>query len=162
MSVSSHEPDHSWRRHLLGFRPFNRHSLILTIAGSSYMLTGATYILSTPTAARRQALAVALRWFPLSVWGTIFVFVGLMAILSSRWPRVFDAWGYALLTGLSLGWSATYAAGVIFEDSPFANFTGVTSWALLAFLWWAIPGLVSPDKTVVVVIKDDADERGDC
>lgn len=160
MSVSR-EPEHDgWRNHIWGFRPFNRHSLILTIAGIAYILAGTTYIFPDLTPARKQALAVALKWFPVQVWGFIFVIVGIMAIMSSRWPRLSASWGYAFLTGLSAGWSATYAAGVIFEDAPIGNFSAVLSWALLAFLWWAVPGLVSPDKTVVVVI-DDAERRRD-
>jgi hypothetical protein len=108
-------PHLGWRYHLFNVRPYNRHSLILSVAGLCYMLTGATYISAAPTPARKAALAVALRWFPIEIWGMIFVIVGLLVVISSRWPRVSDSWGYALLTGLSAGWSATYAAGVIFE-----------------------------------------------
>lgn len=154
-------PHLGWKHHLLTVRPFNRHSLILTAAGVAYMLTGATYILSTPTEDRREALAVALRWFPIEIWGMIFILVGLLAVISSRWPILSNSWGYAVLTGLSAGWSATYAAGVIFEGAPVDNITGVLSWALLAFLWWAIPGLVSPDRTVVVVVNADVEQPGD-
>jgi hypothetical protein len=125
------------------------------------MLTGATYILASPTPARKVALSVALRWFPLEYWGMIFTLVGLLTILSSRWPRLSDSWGYALLTGLSLGWAATYAAGVIFENSPVGNLTGTVQWGLLGFLWWAIPGLVTPDKTVVAVVKENGKQHWD-
>jgi hypothetical protein len=159
MNVTNQPEPSRWRRHFWGLRPYNRHSLILSVAGLCYMLTGATYISAAPTPARKAALAVALRWFPIEIWGMIFVIVGLLVVISSRWPRVSDSWGYALLTGLSAGWSATYAAGVIFEHAPIGNFTAVLQWALLAFLWWAVGGLVSPDKTIVVVIDDE--RRGD-
>jgi hypothetical protein len=152
-------PHLGWKHHLLSVRPFNRHSLILTISGSGYMLTGATYVLSSPTPSRKVALAVALRWFPLEVWGMLFILIGLMAIASSRWPRLSDSWGYAVLTAASAGWAATYAAGVLFEESPIGNLTGTVQWGLLAFLWWAIPGLVTPDKTVVAVVKDNGEHR---
>jgi hypothetical protein len=150
-----------WKRHILGLRSYNRHSLILTIAGISYMLTGSTYILSSLTPSRKLALAVALRWFSIDTWGALFVIIGLLAVLSSRWPKPYKSWGYAVLTGLSAGWSATYAAGVIFEDAPVGNFSVVLQWGLLAFLWWAIPGLVSPDKTVVVVVNADGERDRD-
>jgi hypothetical protein len=152
-------PHLGWQYHLFNVRPYNRHSLILTVAGICYMLTGSTYILSELTSTRKQALAVALRWFSIETWGTIFILVGLMAVVSSRWPRIFKSWGYAILTGLSAGWSATYAAGVIFEHAPVGNMSAVLQWGLLAFLWWAIPGLVSPDKTVVVVVNADGEAR---
>lgn len=150
----------NWRKHLWGFRPFKRHGLILLIAGLAYLATGLTYIWSAPTQNRRVALQLALGWFPIEYWGSIFGLVGVAAIISSRWPPVAEKWGYMLLAGLSAGWSATYAAGVIFEDSPASNLTGALNWGLLAAMWVIIPGLVNPDKTVVVVINGD--ERSNC
>jgi len=138
-----------------GLRQFKRHSLVLTVAGIGYMLTGITYILAEPTENRKIALAIAFEWFPIEFWGSVFVLAGLVAVISSRWPPVNDTWGYLPLTGLSAGWAATYAAGVIFDDSPISNLTGTLNWGLLAFVWWGISGFVNPDKTVVVVITDD-------
>lgn len=160
--VSSHRwrkfiEEHITRENLWSTRPFKRHGLVLTVAGISYILTGITYILAEPTENRKIALRIALEWFPIEFWGSVFIVVGASAIISSRWPKFSDSWGYALLTGLSLGWSATYLMGVIIEDSPISNLTGALNWGLLAFLWWAISGFVNPDKTVVVVITDDGD-----
>lgn len=138
-----------------GIRPFKRHSLVLMVGGAAYICTGLVYIWSTPTHDRQVALQVAFNWFPITFWGSVFVAVGLLAFLSSRWPPVAETWGYMVLAALSAGWSATYAAGVIFEDSPISNLTGALNWGLMAFLWWATPGFVTPDKTVVVVINDD-------
>ncbi len=138
-----------------GIRPFKRHSLVLMVAGVFYMANGLVYMLAEPTANRKLALQVALDIFPIEFWGTVFVLTGLLAFISSRWPPVADTWGYMVLSTLSAGWSATYAVGVIAEDSPLANLTGATTWGLLAFLWWAISGFVNPDKTVVVVINDE-------
>ena len=143
------------REHFWGMRPFKRHSLILMVAGVFYTLTGLTYIWANPTLNRKIALQVALSVYPIEFWGSIFILVGLLAIFSSRWPPVAETWGYSVLAGLSAGWSATYAAGVIFGNSPISNLTATLQWGLLAFLWLTIPGLVNPDKTVVVVIKDD-------
>jgi hypothetical protein len=149
------------REKLWGIRPFKRHGLVLLVGGFSYMLTGITYILAEPTESRKIALQVALNIFPIEFWGSVFICAGLLTVISSRWPPVVESWGYGLLAALSAGWSATYAAGVIFDDSPVTNLTGTLNWGLLAFLWWALPGFVNPDKTVVVVIKDDV-ERSDC
>lgn len=150
-------PSHAsgFQKHLWGIRPFKRHGLVLLVGGIFYMMTGITYILAEPTENRKVALQIALNIFPIEFWGSVFIIVGFLSILSSRWPAVVESWGYALLCGLSIGWSATYAMGVIFEDSPISNLTGSVNWGLLAFLWWALPGFVSPDKTVVVVITDD-------
>lgn len=147
--------EHLHRDNLLAIRPFKRHGLVLTVAGIAYILTGLTYILAEPTHNRKVALQIAFAWFPIEFWGSVFIVVGTLTIISSRWPKLSDSWGYALLTGLSLGWSATYLMGVIIEDSPISNLTGALNWGLLAFLWWAISGFVNPDKTVVVVITDD-------
>lgn len=140
---------------LWGIRPFKRHSLVLMVAGVFYAATGVVYILAEPTANRKIALDVALNFFPLEFWGSVFVCAGLLAFISSRWPPVADTWGYMVLSALSAGWSATYAWGVIFEDSPADNLTGAIQWGLFAFLWWGISGFVNPDKTVVVVINDE-------
>lgn len=147
-----HRPlkDHFW-----GLRPFKRHSLVLMVAGCCYALTGLTYIWATPTESRKKALVVALQWFPIEFWGGVFILVGLLAFLSARWPRVSDTWGYFLLGGLSAGWSATYALGVLIDNAPKGNLTGALQWGLFAFVWWAISGFVNPDKTIVVVISDD-------
>lgn len=150
MSIKDKVVENFW-----GIRPFKRHSLVLMVAGVAYTLTGVTYILAEPTENRRLALAVALNFFPIEFWGSIFILIGLLSFISSRWPPVAETWGYMVLSALSAGWSATYAAGVIFEDSPISNLTGVLTWGLFAFVWWGISGLVNPDKTVVVVINDE-------
>lgn len=142
-----------------GIRPFKRHSLVLMVAGIAYMLTGLTYILAEPTESRKLALVVAFNFFPIEFWGSVFVLIGFLAFVSSRWPPVTDTWGYMVLSALSAGWSATYAAGVIFQHSPISNLTGALNWGLLAFLWWAISGFVNPDKTVVVVINDEGTDN---
>lgn len=146
---------YNWRKHFWGFRPFKRHSLVLMVAGVFYALTGLVYLTTPVTKARAEAIKVALNYFPIEFWGSVFIIAGLLAFISSRWPPVADTWGYMVLSGLSAGWSATYAAGVILEHSPSTNLTGTIVWGLLAFLWWAISGFVNPDKTIVVVINDE-------
>lgn len=142
------------RKNFYGVRPWRRHSLILLVAGMVYVSIGLTYIFAVPTPGRKVALSIALAWFPIEYWGSIFVIVGFLAIFSSRWPPVAETWGYAVLSGLSAGWGATYLAGIAFKHSPTSNLSIALLWCLLAFLWIAISGLVNPDKTVVVVIND--------
>ena len=133
-----------------GIRPWRRHSLVLMVAGLAYVAIGNSYILAAPTEARRRALVIALSWFPIQYWGAIWIMVGVGAIISARWPPVVETWGYVALTGLSAGWSATYLMGIIFKGAPSSGFTQVIVWGLMAFLWWAISGLVNPDKVVVI------------
>lgn len=140
---------HPW----VGIRPFKRHSLVLLVAGVVYILLGGSYIFTDMSPSREHALTVALDWFPMTAWGVIFGFAGLLAIISSRWPPISETWGYTVLTGLSAGWGAFYAMGVIFRDSPTANLSGALIWGFMGFMWWAVSGLINPD--VMAVINGD-------
>jgi hypothetical protein len=133
-------PQHPWR----GIRPWTRHSLVLIVAGFMYVAIGVAYILASPSPSREAALVVALQWMDIHHWGFVFMFVGFLAVFSSRWPPISETWGYMALTGLASGWSGFYAMGVILEHSPVANISGAFLWALVAFLWWAISGLLNP------------------
>lgn len=132
-----------WR----GIRPWKRHSLVLLVAGGAYFWTGISYITAEPTEARTVALQFAFRWMDLPSWGVIFCMAGVLSVISSRWPPISETWGYSVLTGLSTGWSAFYAAGILFGDSPKTNWSGVIIWGLMGFVWWAISGLKNPDGT---------------
>lgn len=141
-----------------GVRPWGRHSLVLAVAGLAYIFIGMAFFYVTPGDHRDQALIVAKHWMPLDGWAWVFIIVGLATLISARWPPTADKWGYMILTGLSAGWGAFYAAGVIFEDTPISNFAGMAIYWLVAFMWWAISGLVNPEQTIVVVA--DVDRSG--
>lgn len=138
-----------FRRRFLGLRPWTRHSVVLMVAGLIYIAYGISLIAAVPTESRSRALSIALAFFPIGFWGTIWILVGAMSIISSRWPPVAETWGYVALTGLSAGWSAVYFTAIVFDGSPTTNFSGVLVWGLVAFLWWAISGLLNPDHTGV-------------
>ncbi len=148
---------HPW----LDLRPWKRHSLVLMVAGLIFCLIGISYIITETTPSRQQALYVALKWFPMEVWGGVFIFAGLLAILSSRWPPVSKTWGYMVLTGLSAGWAAFYFMGVIIDRSPPANLSGTLSWGLIGFMWWAISGLLNPNdvRLQAGILVNDSDPQ---
>lgn len=129
-----------------GVRPHQRHSLVLIVAGLFYIALGWVYISEPSTPARRVALQIALDWMSFDGWGAVFIFAGILSIISSRWPPISETWGYTVLTGLSAGWAAFYFAGVIFGNAPDSNVSGGLIWALVAFLWWAISGLRNPNE----------------
>lgn len=138
--MNLHVP-HPWR----GIRPWKRHSLVLMVAGLVYIAIGYSLFVTEPTETRVQALHFALLWWDFQVWGIVFAVCGGLAILSSRWPPVSETWGYTALTGLSAGWAGFYLMGILLYTSPWQNISGVLSWGLVAFMWWAISGLVNPD-----------------
>lgn len=132
------------RNKWLGFRPWERHSLVLLVAGLVYMAIGFSYIFSKPTGARYQALYAALVWLPMEGWGVVFFISGALAFISARWPPFTETWGYMVLTGLSTLWGGFYLVGIVVHNSPWSNITGAMTWGLVGFLWWAISGLLNP------------------
>jgi hypothetical protein len=133
-----------------GLRPWKRHSVILMVGGFMYTLLGIQYIVAGPNKAREIALKVLLDVAPIQFWGGVFIFAGLLAMVSSRWPPFSETWGYMVLTSLPAGWGATYLLGILFFDSPATNSTQVALWGMLAFMWWGISGLLNPDRTAVI------------
>lgn len=131
-------------------RPWTRHSMVLLVAGLAYIGIGCSLIGNDLPPTREQSLIVALRFFPVDVYGWVFALCGGLAVLSSRWPAMAETWGYVVLTGLSAGWGTTYLMGVIVAHTPKANISSALVWGLIAFMWWAISGLVNPNKVVVM------------
>ena len=145
-----HPQDYRW-----GLRPWRRHSLVVLVAGCVYIGIGITYFFAAPAESRQVSLALALWLMPLKGWGIAWALVGVLAVISSRWPPASETWGYSALAGLSSLWSAFYALGVLaglipgLDGAPWQSLSGAFVWALVAFLWWAIAGLWSPDPTLV-------------
>lgn len=135
--------------HYWGFRPWARHSIVLLVAGVVYVMIGVGYTLSKANETRANSLQVLLKWAPMEVWGSVFIFAGVLAMISSRWPPFTHVWGYVVLTGLSAGWGGVYLTGVIFYDSPTTNLSAALLWGLLSFMWWAIGGLINPENSAV-------------
>ena len=144
----------STMRRFWGLRPWKRHSLILTVSGLLYVLVGFLYMTAPPSRNREIALKVVLQVAPIETWGGIFIFSGVLAIISSRWPPFAETWGYMVLTGMSSGWAATYLLGILFFHAPNTSVSQVLLWGMMAFMWWAISGLLNPDKTVVTIHEE--------
>lgn len=132
---------HPWK----GVRPFLRHSLVLSVAGAVYVAIGVSYLKAKPTPTRVDSLYYALKVLDYNNWGYVFMLVGVLSVISSRWPPVSEKWGYFVLTGQSSAWALFYLVGIVFHGSSPSNFSGVLSWGLIGFMWWAISGLVNPN-----------------
>ncbi len=143
----------SWR----GVRPWGRHSLVLVVGGLFYVGTGIADIFTELPPLREEALVVALHFVSIDIWGIIFILVGLMSILSAKWPIFAPSWGYIAMTGLAAAWGSSYLMGVLFYGAELVFLTTASSWGLVAFSWWAISGLVNPVKVIVLVVKNGSD-----
>lgn len=130
------------RQHLK-LRPWKRHSLVLSVLGLVYVLLGVSYFVSPTPRDREESLQVPLSIMPMWAWAMLFIVVGLLAIISSRWPPASETWGYIAMSSLSALWASFYVWGV-FYGAPAGTISGALVWGGLAFLWWAISGLVNP------------------
>lgn len=136
-------------RNFWGLRPWKRHSTILMVVGILYAVIGFQYMIAAPNANRDRSLIAILQFAPVQFWGGVFLLSGILTSISSRWPPFAENWGYMMLTGLSAAWSAAYLIGLLFYHAPNTNASGAIVWGLLAFMWWAVSGLLNPDKTAV-------------
>lgn len=141
MKVDLKEAGPKW----FGVRRVQTHSVVLMVAGLVYVAIGFTYLTADPTPSRVQSLKYALNWLSYNDWGYVFIIVGCLSILSSRWPPISETWGYFVLTGQSSAWALFYGAGVVFGNTPTSNLAGVLSWGLIGFMWWAISRLANPE-----------------
>lgn len=135
---------HIKKYHILRTRPWTRHGLVLFLAGLVYIGVGITYI-QTGSEERLQGLKLALMWMPLDGWGLVWILVGLLAILSTRWPPTAKTWGYSIMSALATAWACFYFVGVAFMGAPGNQIHSVLTWGLIAILWWAISGLFAPE-----------------
>lgn len=127
------------------FKPWNRHGLILSVAGPLYIAIGVMFTIQPPSATREENLKMALVLLPYAGWGIVFIIVGCVTIISARWPAAPKSLGYSVLTGLSAAWAGFHIFGGISADNAVYIASGF-AWALAAFMWWAVSGLVAPPK----------------
>lgn len=128
------------------FGVITRHSLILVVAGLSYVAMGFSIEFIVPGNNRWQSLVIARNVMPLDCWGYVFMTSGFLVALLAHWPNRSRTWGYTILTGLAVGWSMMYFLGAFFIDRPGSNISFGFVWGLQGFVWWAISGL--PDIAV--------------
>lgn len=141
--------DHNW----MGIRPLRTHSMVLIVAGLVYIAIGITYLTATPTPVRLESLQYALLWMDYNHWGYAWMVVGILSIISSRWPPISETWGYTALTGQAAAWSLFYIAGVLFGGAPNTNISATLTWGLIAFMWWAISRLVNPEVLAKLLVQ---------
>lgn len=142
--MSTTERVERFKSRYLSIRPWTRHSLILLVGGLIYIFIGISKILNGVQPERQEALTFALDMMPIESWGVVFVFLGLFSMLTSRWPSFTKTWGYAALTGFSLAWGLFHIEGIILTDASPESLSSGLLWLFVAFMWWAIGGLLDP------------------
>lgn len=128
--------DKKWR-----FGVVTRHSLVLVVAGLSYVAVGSSINYIVTGGPRWQALVVARNVMSLDAWGYVFIISGFLVAIIAHWPSQARTWGYTILTGLAAAWSMFYLLGAFFGPQPGSNISIAFVWGLQAFVWWAISGL---------------------
>lgn len=134
-------------------RHWTRHSLVLIVAGLIYVGIGYAFIVSPGYVGKDPSLKSALRVFSLDGWGVVYICTGALAMISAFSPIGKKAWGYMILTGLSSAWAVLYAMSVIFGDAPGITLLSGLIWFLLAFIWWAVSGLLSPEHVKKMMLN---------
>lgn len=131
----------------MSIKPWNRHGLILTIAGLAYILIGIGYVISNETPSQTEVMKFAFLFMPYTGWGIGFIVVGCIAAMSSRWPSLPRTLGYSTLTGWTSAWAGFHVVGGLSQHATHLSYVaGGLAWGMMAFLWWAISGLICPPK----------------
>lgn len=137
-----------------GIRPFTQHSMVIVVGGLVYICIGLMMIMTwTYDGPRASAISAGLMVAPLGFWGSLWMFIGVAVVASSRWPNNKEKWGYTALAGMAGVWAAVYLAGLLFDNNTLSETGGAFSWGLVAFLWWAVARLANPDRTVIIEVE---------
>ena len=129
------------------FHPWKRHGLILLASGSYFIVFGFNLFLSGDELERREEIIVsALRIMPTRGWAWLFIFLGAVIIIVSRFKCFRPSWGYMILVGHGSAWTAVYFVGYVFDGAPIANLNYGLIWMIFSFKWYLVSGLVNPDN----------------
>lgn len=136
---------------------WTRHSLVLVGAGLVYIGIGVAFILSPGYVGKDPSLHSALRLFSLDQWGLVYILAGSLAFLCAFFPLGKKVWGYMVLTALSSAWAFLYVMSTFVNNAPKITLLSGLLWLLLAFIWWAVSGLISPEHVAKMVPDGDSD-----
>ena len=137
-------------------RHWTRHSLVLTVAGLIYIGIGYAFIVSPGYVGKDPSLKSALRLLTLDQWGYVYMSTGLFAMVAAFSPIGKKTWGYMILTSISSAWAMLYVISVVSGGAPRITLLSSLIWLLLAFIWWAVSGLLSPEHVKQLLPHSDA------
>jgi hypothetical protein len=135
-------------------RNWTRHSIVLGVSGLIYAGIGFSFIYAPGYVGKDPSLWMALKYLTLSQWGLIYLGVGFLATFAGTFPIGKKTWGYMALTSLSSVWAFCYVLSVVFGGAPKRTVLSALVWSLVAFLWWAVSGLLSPEHVKRMMRND--------
>lgn len=144
------------------YRPWRRHGVVLFTSGLFFMNFGLALAREGEERERRIEMArVAIKLLPLELWAGLFVGVGFSVALLSRFSFFKPPLGYSALTGLSAAWSASYLIGYFFYGAPPVSLNTGIFWLFMVTFYWAVSGLVSPDRRgkPLIWFRPDSQEK---
>lgn len=106
----------------------HRLRLKLIFIGFIIGMKGFAYLTSS-TAATDAALTLPRHVMPVEAWGVLIIAAAAVAVLCGRWPRTLP-FGYAILSGLSLGWAFCYGLAPL-DGGPTSAIQGCLSWCAI-------------------------------
>lgn len=115
------------------------------MAGLIYIGIGYGFISAPGYVGKDPSLHSALRLMSMDSWGIVHIVCGVLASVAAFSPIGRKAWGYMILTAISSVWAALYTVSVFTGGAPRLTFLSSLIWLLLAFIWWAVSGLLSPE-----------------
>lgn len=133
---------------------WTRHSLILMIAGLMYAAIGYAFIVSPGYVGKDPSLKSALRLMTLDQWGLVYICCGVLAMISAFSSIGKKVWGYMVLTAISAAWAFLYVMSVVSGGAPKLTLLSSLLWLMLAFIWWAVSGLLSPEHVKKLMLRD--------
>lgn len=137
----------AWRHTWLALRPWNQHSLVLTTLGFLYSTLGLVWAFTPSPSTRAESLVVLLHFTDGSMvpLGLAWVAVGLLAVLSARWPPSRTRWGYMALGMLTSFWGAMAVAGwVSYGTRWYVALSSAVIYTAFTVLIVGISGLTAP------------------
>lgn len=135
---------------------WTRHSLVLTVAGAIYIIIGIAFFYTPAEITKAPSLKVALHYLSMTSWGWVFISCGLLAMIAAYSTLGHKTWGYMILTALSSAWATLYAMAIIFKHAPVLTVVSALTWFMLAFIWWGVSGLLSPQHAAYLAEQHHA------
>lgn len=125
-----------------------RRGAVLALLGFIYALVGFAYLTVPLAPSQRESWRVLLAVAPQPAWGTVWLTVGVVAVVTAAFARRYaaaDTFGYGCLAGISTAWCAGYGAAAVAFGVERA-WLGVAVWSAMVAMLLIVAGWPEPGK----------------